>query len=74
MRVPRYWTGTKSVGITYAKKTGKHQIQQYTDSEFVGDCVDLKSTRGYTFLLSGGAISWRGKKKNLIVQSTQKTE
>ncbi|GJX26545.1 zinc finger, CCHC-type containing protein [Tanacetum coccineum] len=35
---------------------------------------DNSSTRGWVFLLGGGAISWASKKKNCIIGSTMKSE
>ena len=39
----------------------EHQIQSskgYTDSDMAGDLDNRKSTIGYLFTFSGGAISW----------------
>jgi hypothetical protein len=60
-RVLRFVKGTTSFGIFY-KKGGSAEFFGYTDSDFAGDQDDRKSTSGYVFLLSSGAISWSSKK------------
>ena len=46
----------------------------YTDSDYVGDTDDKKSTSGYVFLLSGGAVSWASKKHPVVTLSTTEAE
>ena len=46
----------------------------YTDSDYVGDLNDRKSTSGYIFLLGSGAVSWLSKKQPIITLSTTKAE
>ena len=56
------------------KHTDQLNVIGYSDSDFVG-CVDTrKSTSGYIFLLSGGAISWRSTKQTLVALSTMEVE
>ena len=62
-RVLRYLKGTTGFGIFY-KKGGDDKLVAYTNSDYVGDLEDRKSTLGYVFLLSSGAVSWSSKKKN----------
>ena len=46
----------------------------YLDSNYNG-CVDAqKSTRGYLYLLVGGAISWKSVKQSVIATSTMEAE
>lgn len=55
-RVLHYLKGTKSYDLFY--KRGKYEeLAPYTDSDYAGDLDDRRSTRGYVFLLSGGAVS-----------------
>ena len=46
----------------------------YTDNDYVGDTDDKKSTSGYVFLLSGGAVSWASKKQPVVTLSTTEAE
>lgn len=41
----------------------------YTDIDYAGDIDDRKSTSGYVFLLSGGAVSWASKKQPVVTLS-----
>ena len=55
--------------LTY-KKSDHLEVIEYSDSDFAG-CVDTrKSTFDYTFLLAGGAISWKSVKQSIIAAST----
>lgn len=46
----------------------------YTDSGYVGDVEDRKSTSGYVFLLSSGLVSWSSKKQPIVTLSTTEVE
>ncbi len=46
----------------------------YSDSDFVGCIDDRKSTSGYIFMMSGGAISWKSAKQTLTATSTMEAE
>nr|KYP44456.1 Retrovirus-related Pol polyprotein from transposon TNT 1-94 [Cajanus cajan] len=60
-RVLRYLQGTVDFGIFY-KKGGDEELLAYTNSDYAGELVDRKSTSGYVFLLSNGAVAWSSKK------------
>jgi hypothetical protein len=51
-----YLQGTKGLRLTYRRSDSLH-IEGYSDSDFVGDVDDRKSTLSYVFTLAGGAIS-----------------
>lgn len=61
--VLRYLSGTKDYGIVFDKNGTK--LKDYSDSNFAAPVDDRKSTNGYVFLNSGGAVSWRSKSKML---------
>ena len=46
----------------------------YSDSNFAGCVETRKSTFGYLFLLTEGAISWKSAKQLVIATSTMKAE
>ena len=46
----------------------------FTDSDYAGDLEDRKSTSGYVFILSGGAVSWSSKKQPIVTLSTTEAE
>ncbi|CAL2257015.1 unnamed protein product [Prunus armeniaca] len=68
-RVLRYLKGTVRFGLFY-RKGGKEELIGYTDSDYVGDQDDRKSTFGYVFMLSSGAVSWSSKKQPVVTLST----
>ena len=64
----RYLQGTKDYKLTYIHNN-QLEVIVYSDSIF-SKCVDTrKSTSGYIFLLSEGAISWRSTKQTLVASS-----
>jgi hypothetical protein len=72
-RVFRYLKGTVNLGIFYQKE-GNRELLAYTDSDYAGDVDDRKSTSGYVFLLSEGAVSWSSKKQPVVTLSTTEAE
>jgi hypothetical protein len=52
----RYLQGIKGLMLTYRRYDSLH-IERNSDSDFVRDEDDRKSTLGYVFTLAGGAIS-----------------
>lgn len=72
-RILRYLEGTTELGIFY-KKGDRKDLIAYTDSDFVGDLDDRKSTSGYVLLLGSGAVSWMSKKQPVVILSTTEAE
>lgn len=72
-RALRYLKGTVDFGICY-KKNGNKELIAFTDSDYAGDLEDRKSTSGYVFMLSGGAVSWSSKKQPIVTLSTTEAE
>ena len=68
-----YLQGTKGLMLTYRRSDSLH-IEGYSDSDFVGDVDDRKSTSSYVFTLAGGAISWKSSKQTIIASSTMYAE
>lgn len=71
-RILRYLKGTFDYGIMYKREVS--DLVAYTDSDYAGDLDDRKSTSGYVFLLSSGAISWLSKKQPIVTLSTTEAE
>src|SRR5882724_10294411 len=46
----------------------------YCDANYAEDPCDCKSTSGYAFILTGGAISWKSKKQASVSLSTTEAE
>jgi hypothetical protein len=68
-----YCLGTKDIMLTY-RRSDKLELVGYIDADFAG-CVDSrKSTSGYIYTLSGGAISWKSSKQRLVAASMMQAE
>lgn len=72
-RVFRYLKGTINFGVLY-KKGGVEGLKAYSDSDYASDVEDRKSTSGYVFILSSGAVSWSSKKQPIVTLSTTEAE
>ena len=49
-------------------------VDGYTDSDFMSDLDDRKSTSGYVFVYNDGAVSWKSFKQPIIADSTMEAE
>lgn len=72
-RVLRYLKGTIELGMFY-ERGGEDELVAYTNSDYAGDLDDRKSTSGYVFKLSGGAVAWSSKKQAVVTLSTTEAE
>ena len=52
----RYLKGTADYGITYSSSSSS-SLLGYCDADYAGDSDTRRSTTGYVFVISGGAIS-----------------
>jgi hypothetical protein len=55
--------------LTYKKSNAPLEIMGYSDSDFVGYLDTEKSTSGYIFTLTNGAISWKRSKQTITTSS-----
>ncbi|MCH85372.1 hypothetical protein A2U01_0006218, partial [Trifolium medium] len=53
---------------------GDCELEGWSDSYYVGDVDDRKSTSGYVFMYENGAISWSSKKQAIVTLSTTEAE
>ncbi|KAH9656846.1 hypothetical protein KPL70_022833 [Citrus sinensis] len=72
-RIFRYLKGTTEMGILY-KKGCEENLVAFSDSDYAGDLEDRKSTSGYVFKLSFGAVAWSSKKQPVVTLSTTEAE
>ena len=70
-RILNFVQGIRNHGIFYKAKSDL-ELVGFTDSDWVGDNTDLKSTLGYVFMLAEGPISWSSKKQSAITLSSQR--
>lgn len=73
-RILRYVKGTTEHGIFYERREGSTSLVAYTDNNYAGDLDDQKSTSGFVFLISSGAVSWSSKKQSVVSLSTTEAE
>ena len=65
-RILHYIQGTS---ILY-RKGGNKELIGFTDSDYAGCLEDRKSTSGYAFVLSSGAVAWSSRKQPIVTVST----
>ena len=70
--VLRYIAGTPNQGITFRKSSTT--LEGYCDADYAGDLDTRRSTTGFVFILSGGAISWSSKLQQTVAVSTTEAE
>ncbi|KAL5560316.1 hypothetical protein UlMin_036527 [Ulmus minor] len=72
-RIFRYLKGTTDFGIFY-RNGGESSLIGFSDSDYAGDIEDRKSTSGFVFMISSGAVSWSSKKQQIVTLSTTEAE
>ncbi|CAL0299548.1 unnamed protein product [Lupinus luteus] len=75
-RILRYLKGTLDFGIIFPHQDAKlsSHLMAYSDSDWCGDIVDMKSTKGYIFMVAGAPISWCSQKERVVALSTCEAE
>jgi len=58
LNIFKYLNATKDYKLRY---NGKENIIGYTDSDFIGDLEDRKSTSGHIILMGNSSICWGSK-------------
>ena len=69
----RYLAHTPTLGLWYPKGSDFDLIG-YSDSDYAGDRVDLKSTSGTCHFLGRSLVYWSSKKQNYVSLSTAEAE
>ena len=49
-------------------------LEGYSDTNWISDINDSKSTSGYVFTLAGIVVSWKSSKQTVIAKSTMESE
>ncbi|RWS22042.1 integrase core domain protein-like protein, partial [Leptotrombidium deliense] len=68
-RVLRYLKGTPKHGITFNANSSSPNLYGYCDADYAGDLDSRRSTSGYIFILSGGAVSWMSRVQRIVALS-----
>ncbi|KAL4196351.1 hypothetical protein AMTRI_Chr04g182780 [Amborella trichopoda] len=72
-RILKYLMGTMNYALIYKGET-EIAIEGYSDTSYLADPDDVKSTSGYVFLLGGGVVSLKSKKQAIVALSTMESE
>ncbi|XP_071939234.1 uncharacterized protein [Coffea arabica] len=72
VRLLKYLRGTMNFGILYSGFSTV--LEGYSDTNWISDSNDTKSTSGYVFTLGGGAIAWKSARQTIIARSTMESE
>jgi hypothetical protein len=78
-RVVRYLLGTIDLVLVFRGNTRGGELRSqllhgYTDSDWAGELDKRQSTSGYTFLMTGAAISWSSKLQSTPALSSTEAE
>ena len=72
-RIIKYVKTTVEFGVWYNKDTSD-VLAGYSDTDWVGNADDRKSTSGGCFYVGNNLVSWMIKKQNSISLSTAEAE
>jgi hypothetical protein len=72
-RILRYIAGTTTYVLWYTTSI-EYMLTGYTDSYYVGNIDDKKTSSGYSFLFGKNLISWASKKNPIVYISSTKEE
>ena len=73
----RYLRRTSNVGLMYSptSSNGKsNELIGFCDSDWAGDLDSRRSTTGYVFMISNGAISWKSRRQQTVALSSTEAE
>ena len=70
--IMRYLNGTRDVCICFGSKGTC--VEGYTDADYAGDMDKRRSTSGYVFMFTGGAVSWQFWLQDCASMSTTEAE
>lgn len=73
-RILRYLKGTIDLSLVYGKVEPDPGLIGFSDADWAGDMDTRRSTSGYVFLLSNGAISWSSERQTTVALSTAEAE
>jgi hypothetical protein len=72
-RILKYLKSSPGKGLIFSKN-GNLEVKGYTDADWVGNCLDRKSTSGYFTFVGGNLVTWRSKKQNVVALSSAELE
>ena len=72
-RILRYLKSAPGRGLLFSEKEVQ-DIKGYTDSDWVGNQTDRRSTSGYFTFVEGNLVTWRSKKQKVVARSSAEAE
>lgn len=73
-QIMRYLKGTRDYAMTYSKtEDPTDHVHGYSDASFT-NYHDCTSVSRYSFMKTGGTITWGSKKQNMVSLSSTKAE
>ena len=72
-RIIKYVSGTCDYGLFYSKESNL-SLAGFSDSDWVGNVDDRKSTTGGCFYVGANFVAWMSKKKNSISLSNAEVQ
>lgn len=74
-QVLRYLRGSLSYGLTFERSTSRvPRLIGYSDSSYVSDPDDGRSTTGHIFYLGDSPITWSSQKQDTVALSSCEAE
>ena len=73
-RIFAYLQGTIDYGIKYVSGGSEAMLIGFSDADYAGDVETRRSTTGYVFCLSNGAVTWSSQRQRLVTLSTTEAE
>ncbi|KAA0042921.1 Retrovirus-related Pol polyprotein from transposon TNT 1-94 [Cucumis melo var. makuwa] len=73
LRILHYIKGTLGHGLQFSSQSSL-VLSGYSNTDWVGDPTDRRSTTGYCFYLGNSLISWYSKKQSIVSRSSTESE
>ncbi|GJZ66365.1 putative RNA-directed DNA polymerase [Tanacetum coccineum] len=72
-RILRYLKKSPGKGLLF-KKGGNMEVMGYTDADWAGNAVNMRSTSGYFMFVCGNLVTFRSKKQKVVARSSAESE
>ncbi|RVW94789.1 Retrovirus-related Pol polyprotein from transposon TNT 1-94 [Vitis vinifera] len=72
-RILGYLKMTPGKGLFF-KRVASHDVEIFSDADWVGSLTDRRSTSGYCTYVWGNLVTWRSKKQSVVARSSAEAE
>ncbi|GJU37419.1 putative RNA-directed DNA polymerase [Tanacetum coccineum] len=72
-RILRYLKKSPGKGLLF-KKGGNMEVMGYTDADWAGNAVNMRSTSGYFMFVCGNLVTFRSKKQKVVARSSAESK